>query len=343
MKAPCEKESAVESTRRRPWLWVALCLLAGLGLALGYWLIAPPQAFVPVVAAPPEQIALIALGDQGSGALQQWRVARAMERVAARDRRLDLVVLLGDNFYGPPLSGTGDMSWQLKFERVYWGRWLNHVPFYAVLGNHDYPESQQVELDYSQEHKGSGRWQMPARYYQKDFGQVQGRPLLRVVFLDTAAPRETLAQQVAFLQQAFAQPGPRPVWRMVAAHHPLRSAGRHGNDEQLLQDLLPALQRSQVDLYLAGHEHNQQLLLEPGEPAWVISGAGGQKLYEMPDVINDRQFSSARAGFAKLDFSAEQLQLVFYDERGTPEQRYRWQRQCRWLAKGCLLPQAEVR
>ncbi|WP_368668884.1 MULTISPECIES: metallophosphoesterase [unclassified Pseudomonas] len=333
----------MEPLRKRTWLLGLLCLLVALGLALGGWLITSPAPFVSPAESLPEHISLIALGDQGSGALQQWRVAQAMERVAARDRRLDLVVLLGDNFYGPPLSDTSDMSWQLKFERVYWGHWLNRVPFYAVLGNHDYPESQQVELDYSQQHKGSGRWQMPARYYVKDFGQAQGRPLLRVVFLDTAAPRQAMTQQVAFLEQAFSLDGPQPIWRVVAAHHPLRNAGKHGNDEELLRDLLPALQRNKVDLYLSGHEHNQQLLLQTGEPAWVISGAGGQKLYEMPHIMTDSQFSDSRAGFSKLDFTQDQLRLVFYDERGTPEQRYHWLRQCRWLAKGCLLPEAEVR
>jgi len=321
---------------------VAMALLSLLVLLAAYWLLTPPAPYVPLTGLAPSSVSLIALGDQGSGRLQQWLVAQSMERVAERDGRLDLVVLLGDNFYGKSLTGTADRNWEMKFERVYWGRWLSRVPFYAVLGNHDYPLSQEVELDYCRQHVGSGRWQMPAHDYVKDFGEVDGRPLLRMVFLDTAAPRDALAQKAALIEQAFQQAGPEPVWRVVAAHHPLRNEGLHGDDDALLASLLPALQRSKVDVFLAGHDHNQQLILRPGEPAWVISGAGGQKLYALGAPRDDTRFSASRAGFAKLDFSASQLRLSYYDEGSQLEQRYQWARNCQWLANGCLLPEAQA-
>lgn len=298
----------------------------------------PPAPYVPLCGLDPSFVSMIALGDQGSGDLQQWRVGQAMERVAARDGRLDMVVLLGDNFYGKSLTGTHDLSWQMKFERVYWGQWLSHVPFYAVLGNHDYPVSQKVELEYGQQHKGSGRWQMPSNFYVKDFGSVDGRPLVRMVFLDTSAPREAFQQQIDLLDQAFQQSGPQPVWRIAAAHHPVRNHGQHGEDSELVTTLLPALQRNKVDIFLAGHDHNQQLLLRAAEPAWVVSGAGGQKLYAVGAGAQDTPFATARAGFSKLDMSASQLRLTYYDDRGNPETGYRWVRECQWMAKGCLLP-----
>lgn len=332
--------AAVKNNLRR--IGVAMAVLSLLVLLAAYWLLTPPEPYVPLTGLDPASLSLIALGDQGSGHLQQWRVAQSMERVAARDGRLDLVVLLGDNFYGKSLTGTADRAWEMKFERVYWGSWLSHVPFYAVLGNHDYPLSQAVELDYSRQHAGSGRWQMPAHDYVKDFGWADGRPLLRMVFLDTAAPRDALAQKAAFIEQAFQQAGPEPVWRVVAAHHPLRNEGLHGDDEVLLASLLPVLQRNRVDLFLAGHDHNQQLILRPGEPAWVISGAGGQKLYTLGAARDDARFAASRAGFAKLDFSASGLRLSYYDESSHLEQRYQWARDCQWLANGCLLPEAQA-
>jgi tartrate-resistant acid phosphatase type 5 len=261
-----------------------------------------------------------------------------MERVAARDGRLDMVVLLGDNFYGKPLTSTHDLGWQMKFERVYWGQWLSHVPFYAVLGNHDYPVSQKFELEYGQQRKGSGRWQMPSNFYVKDFGNVDGRPLVRMVFLDTSAPRESFQRQIDLLDQAFQQPGPAPVWRIAAAHHPVRNHGQHGEDGELVNLLLPALERNKVDVFLAGHDHNQQLLLRAAEPAWVVSGAGGQKLYALGAAGLDTSFATAHAGFAKLDLSPSLLRLNYYDDRGNLETGYRWDRDCQWMAKGCLLP-----
>lgn len=308
-------------------------------VASAYWLYSPPSPYVPLSGLDPASLSLIAVGDQGSGDLQQWRVGLGMERVAATEGRLDMVVFLGDNFYGKPLASTHDLSWQTKFERVYWGHWLSHVPFYAVMGNHDYPVSQKYEIKYGQQHKGSGRWQMPANFYAKDFGDVDGHPLVRMVFLDTSAPRESLQQQIDWMDKVFQAPGPAPVWRIVASHHPVRNQGQHGEESALVASLLPALQRNNVDLLLSGHDHNQQLLLRAGEPAWVVSGAGGQKLYALNSPARDSIFSASRAGFAKLDLNAHQLRLAYYNDRGTLEIGYHWARDCPWMAKGCLLPE----
>jgi len=308
------------------------CALAGASWVYYY----PVAAYTPLTGLAPGHVAMIALGDQGSGSLQQWAVGRAMETVAERDGRLDLVALLGDNFYGKDLTGVDDVSWQTRFEKVYRGRWLSHVPFYAVLGNHDYPVSQQVELDYAHRHVGSGRWQMPDHSYTRDFGQVDGRPLLRVVFLDTSVAAADLEAQVQVMEQAFEQPGPEPVWRIVTAHHPLRNVGEHNEDSQLAAALLPTLLRHHVDLYLSGHDHSHQLLLRPGEPAWVISGGGGQKLYPLLHVNQPHAFAASEAGFVKLDLSASQLDLVFYNEHAIATARFHWQRACPWLANGCL-------
>ena len=310
----------------------ALLLIAG-----GYWICTPPSPYVPLSTLDSASVSMIAVGDQGSGKLQQWRVGQAMEKVASNEGRLNMVVFLGDNFYGNSLTSTHDLSWQTKFERVYWGHWLSHVPFYAVLGNHDYPVSQKYEIEYGQQHKGSGRWQMPASSYVKNFGDVNGRPLVRMVFLDTSAPRETFQQQIDLIDQAFQAEGEPPVWRIVASHHPIRNQGQHGEDPDLVARLLPALERNNVDMLLSGHDHNQQLLLRTGEPAWVISGAGGQTLYALNTPALDSTFTTSRAGFAKLDLDAHRLRLAYYDDRGDLEAGYDWARECPWMAKGCLL------
>ena len=328
-----EKRSMLRRIALCSGVTFALLLTAG-----GYWLFTPPAPYVPLSGLDPASVSMIAVGDQGSGKWLQWQVGQAMEKVASTEGGLNMVVLLGDNFYGNSLTSTHDLSWQIKFERVYWGRWLSHVPFYAVLGNHDYPVSQKYEIEYGQQHKGSGRWQMPASFYVKDFGDVDGRPLVRMVFLDTSAPRESLQQQIDLIDQAFQAGGAAPVWRIVASHHPVRNQGQHGDDSDLVARLLPALQRNKVDMLLSGHDHNQQLLLRAGEPAWVISGAGGQSLYALKTPAPDSTFSTSSAGFAKLDLDANQLRLAYYNDLGGLEVGYRWVRECPWMAKGCLLP-----
>jgi tartrate-resistant acid phosphatase type 5 len=324
----------IQTSRR--WARVGLLLIAFCAAAIMGFILLPRAPYTPMTGMNSAQVSLIALGDQGSGNVQQWTVAYAMEHVAEKDGRLDMVALLGDNFYGKSLTGTSDLSWRTKFESVYWGRWLSHVPFYAVLGNHDYPDSQRVELEYSQEHKGSGRWQMPAHTYTQDFGSDNGRPLVRMVFFDTSTPAAELQQQIEVLERAFQQPGPEPVWRVVAAHHPLRNIGEHGDDSRLMTELLPVLKRLHVDLYLAGHDHNQQLILHEDEPAWVISGGGGRKLNSLTGKEQNANFAKTEAGFAKLDFTSTQLKLAYYNEHALAAARYEWDRACPWMAKGCL-------
>ncbi|MDB6145274.1 MAG: acid phosphatase [Pseudomonas sp.] len=335
--APIKPSDSSTIRRSRSWAIIGLLIVVFCALAVMGFIFLPRSPYTPMTGLNPTRVSLMALGDQGSGKFQQWAVAYAMENVADKNGQLDMVVLLGDNFYGKPLTGTSDLSWRTKFESVYWGHWLSHVPFYAVLGNHDYPDSQRVELEYSQEHKGSGRWQMPAHTYTRDFGNEGGRPLVRMVFFDTSIPAAELQQQIQILEQAFEQPGPEPVWRVVAAHHPLRNIGQHGNDSRLITELLPVLKRLNVDVFLAGHDHNQQLIVQEGEPAWVISGGGGQTLYSLAGNQQGARFAKTEAGFALLDFTPTQLKLDYYNEQANAAARYEWNRACPWGAKGCLL------
>lgn len=336
-----------QKPRKRPLrsLWLILAALLGIVACLvGFQAFVPPSPYTPLSGQNPAQVTLLALGDQGTGNLQQWRVARGMERVAESVGGLNMVMLLGDNFYGPDLSGVGDSAWQLKFERVYRGDWLGRVPFYAVLGNHDF-DSAAVELEYGRRGLGSGRWKMPDRYYTQDFGEVDGRPLLRVVFLDSSQDAAGLQRQAQFLRESFAKPGAAPIWKMVVAHHAIRAGGDRGNNQPLMDLLLPAMQQSAVDIYLSAHEHNQQVILHPGEPAWLISGGGGNELdttraRAQPPKSPDSHVMLAerRHGFARLAFTSGQAQVVYYDADGGQEHPFTWARSCTGMAEGCLQP-----
>lgn len=122
--------------RRR--IGMALGLVAVL-LAIGlYRYTHRPLFHIPADPNQTASIRFLALGDQGGGDFRQWRVARAMERQAERDGKLDFVLLLGDNPYRTNDASADSGDWLSKFERVYAGAYLSVVPFYAVLGNHDH-------------------------------------------------------------------------------------------------------------------------------------------------------------------------------------------------------------
>lgn len=319
-----------------------LGLLALVAAGTAYWVWVPHYQRIadnPAAYAAHREIHFFALGDQGSGKPGQWRVAYSMEQAAQRNGALDFVTLLGDNFYSRGIASTSRHEWVSRFENVYSGQYLGAIPFFAVLGNHDYMTNPQAQVEYSQQHLGSNRWRMPARYYRQDFGvssTAEGdRPLLRIVFIDTLQDAAGLATQAAFIEQQFAE-APAPVWKVVIGHYPVRSHGKFTGMPQLLPDILPAMQRSGVDLYMAGHDHNQQVIAHEGEPLYVISGGGGKDLYAIRSSDAELRFSQARYGFVGVDVTAAALQLTLYDIHGKGDTRYALDRACTGGAAKCL-------
>ena len=70
-----------------------------------------------------------------------------------------------------------DPLWMTNYELIYSHPELQ-IPWYPILGNHEYRGNTQAVLDYS---NVSRRWQMPARYYSKVF--EEDGATLRVVFI----------------------------------------------------------------------------------------------------------------------------------------------------------------
>ncbi|MBF0127428.1 MAG: metallophosphoesterase [Magnetococcales bacterium] len=259
-------------------------------------------------------VVFFALGDQGSGSEDQRRVAQAMERVAARSGGVDFVLLLGDNFYPDGVVSVRDPQWQTKFEQIYTGPILDGTPFYPIIGNHDARSSVEAQVEYGQKRHGSGRWRMGGRNGLLDQGGgADGkRPLVRLVLLDATL---SLAEQNRFLQASFVPSSAQPVWRLVASHYPLRSSGAHGDSKELLNDFLPALRSVGVDVHLSGHDHHLELLRPPGEPVYVVSGAGGFSLYPLKNRRPWSEFVARKYGFVRVAVTRAVLELTFYDDR----------------------------
>lgn len=317
-----------------------LVLVVGLpAAAVGYVVWAPHYrqlADQPSALASLRDIHFLALGDQGSGTPAQWLVAHSMEKLAAEQGRLDFVTLLGDNFYPRGIASSRQSEWVSHFENVYQGKHLDAVPFFAVLGNHDHMGNPQAELDYARERRGSGRWRMPGWYYSQDFGVSGDRPLLRIVFIDTVRGAAELAEEAAFIERQFAESPTSPVWKVVVGHYPVRNYGKHGLISQMLPEILPAMQRAGVDLYLSGHDHDQQVIARDGEPLYVISGAGGAELYAIRDTPEELRFSRSAHGFIAVDISDTSLTVSPRDAWGKAEAHFSLDRRCTRGTARCL-------
>ncbi len=254
----------------------------------------------------------IALGDFGTGGLGQRAVAFGMAGKSRLDP-VEFVLLLGDNFYEDGVESVDDKQFQSKFEGMYNSPSLQ-VPFYVVLGNHDYRGNAEAQVEYTGLSK---RWKMPARYYT--FTQtIDDSTEVQFFALDTnpiAAGDSQAAEQIAWLKSELDKS--RARWKIVFGHHPLYSGGHHGNDEETLTiraRLEPILEPA-IDLYLSGHDHDQQLIKPLDKRLhYAVSGAGAKcRDVEWKDGTI---YAGTNLGFAWFRLSHRELLVEFLTATG---------------------------
>jgi len=220
-----------------------------------------------------------AFGDWGALTPSRDRVLHAL---ACMHTELDFCILLGDNFYPDGVSGINDPKWKQQVVNAF----PPSLRLYAILGNHDYHLDPTAQVQYS-----TPQWQMPSSYYDLV------RDHIHILFLDTTvlAPaytttlfhecgvhpvriqafqtlvKATREAQLCWLEDRLSHS--RSTWKIVVGHYPLATNGPHDTSQELYQTLLPLLQRYGVHLYLAGHDHNAQVLQHESPLCSVVSGA----------------------------------------------------------------------
>ncbi len=270
----------------------------------------------------------------------QGQVARGMRRFAqAGNIRPDALFLLGDNWYGDLPGGVASTRWMNQFEQLYPAD-VFPGPAYTMLGNHDYQylpatvNKVEAELEYARTGKGVDgkptRWQLPARWYTFDFPAK--KPVMRCIVLDSNMPAadgvarhganftltpEQQAEQLHWFQQQLERPRELP-FLTVMGHHPIYSNGPHGDHPILIRDWAPLLKQHKVDLYMAGHDHDLQVLHFEGEPtSHVLSGGGGADLYVLQkDGLDRGPYAQEVHGFSHLSVTAQQLEVRHLDADG---------------------------
>jgi acid phosphatase len=269
---------------------------------------APPfaQAHAPT-AAPEHSLSFAALGDTGMGNANQHRVAAALSAVT-RYESLDLVLLLGDNFYDDGVKTREDTLWNRAFEDVYRLPGLA-VPFFAVLGNHDHHGSIDAQIGRTAIDE---RWRMPARYYTWT-QSLDDEHQAQFVALDTEtmAHRAPDPAQMAWLEQTLA--ASTATWKIAIGHHPLTLTGPDSHPN--LAAVRDTLDRFGVDAYFCGHEHQLTYSRRPQGFTEVISGAGSN-----PRPLKGAQradFAHQGLGFVCVRLTPKAMMLSFLDDHDT--------------------------
>ena len=271
------------------------------------------------------QIRLFVANDLGrNGYYEQKPIAELMGRMAEQDD-VEAVLALGDTHHYMGVESVTDPLWTTNFELIYSHPELQ-VPWYPILGNHEYRGNTQAVIDYSQV---SRRWQMPARYYSKVF--EDDGVSLRVVFVDTTplidkyhkdtadypdVAQQNMDAQLDWLDKELAQA--KENWVVVVGHHPIYADTPKSSSERtdLQQRLDPILRRHQVNMYICGHIHNfQHVRIAGTRMDYVVNSSGSLSRQEVKP-IEGTVFVSGEPGFSILSGTKESLRLEMINQQG---------------------------
>ena len=262
------------------------------------------------------------IGDWGHpGPTDQPAVAHQMG-IACQKASAKFVISVGDNFYNNGVTSVTDPRFQQSFENIYTAPSLQ-VPWYLVLGNHDYNGNCDAQIAYSKTNK---RWNMPARYYSK-VHDVDAETKVEIFHIDTCPMviayqndlkmkdirQQDTKVQLAWLNQALA--ASTAPWKLVVGHHPIYSSGLgHGTQPELVERVLPLLEKHKVQAYFAGHDHDLEHL-QTGTLNLFISG-GGFEHRPMRDLPQSKFADPSISGFAMASLSANELNISLVDSLG---------------------------
>lgn len=270
-------------------------------------------------------INLIVVSDLGrNGYYDQKGVASTMGLVAEKIGP-NAVLALGDTHHYEGVQSVSDPLWMTNYELIYSHPELM-VHWYPVCGNHEYRGSTQAVLDYS---AISRRWDMPARYYTKVFGD-KDEATVRIVFIDTAplidkyrknnatypdACRQDPEAQLEWLDKTLADA--TEDWVVVVGHHPIYAFTDKPDSERsdLQKRVDPILRKHKADMYICGHIHNYQHIRKSDSGTDYVVNTSGSKT-RAAGKTDGTVFCSDAAGFSVLTADKKALRLNLLDKDG---------------------------
>lgn len=256
----------------------------------------------------------IAVGDVGTGGEGQYAVAEAM-RLRSQTAPFKIALMTGDNIYNNgEIERIGEV-----FEQPYGDLLQRGVKFYAALGNHDFRSEQ------GRDQVAYPGYNMVGSYYTfTEVAFLQGSPAqglsdpvtVQFFALDTNQiylndkHRETpWPAQLKWLEDELTRSS--ATWKVVFAHHPVYSSGRHGSYRDLMRALSPLFEAYGVQLYINGHDHNYERTVPINGTTYVTSGNGAK----LRRVGSSRwtAHASSQLGFTAFDIYDDRLVIKAID------------------------------
>lgn len=96
-------------------------------------------------------------------------------------------------------------------------------------------------------------------------------------------------------------------------HSPPYSVSKHGEDRELINELVPILEKYKFDVVFNGHEHNYQRNNVNGI-YYIVTGGGGAPLYGQETQADYNEVFLQSYNFCAVQIQEGELQITVYDE-----------------------------
>ena len=262
--------------------------------------------------------------DMGRNGYYEQKPIAELMGVMAEEIGPECVFAVGDIHHFEGVRSVQDPLWTTNFENIYSHPELM-LPWYPVLGNHEYRGSTQAVLDYK---NISRRWEMPARYYSKVFNEKGVS--IRFIMLDTSpllskyrtdkekypdACKQDAQKQLDWLENELKNA--KEKWIVVMGHHPIfAQTPKSASEREDMQNLVdPILRKYDVDMYICGHIHNFQHIRKEGSNIdYIVNSAAS--LSRKVNEIEGTRFCSREPGFSIISLRQNEMVLHMIDKQG---------------------------
>jgi len=254
-----------------------------------------------------QDLKIIIFGDWGD----MTHLARINANNIHKNKDVNFIILLGDNFYPSGVSSVFDPQWTTKYRELF----NSNIDTFSVLGNHDYVLNPEAQIEYSTINK---HWKMPFHYYDMMINLKNSK--VHFIFIDTCIMAEDTThnllrvmntnnksfenfrniknkiqeKQNRWLEDVLKLSEAK--WKIVCGHYPVFSKGHHKISMKFQKYLSNLFAIHGVDFYFSGHDHNMQHL-QNKKTHYIISGAFSS-FHRIPCLFDDS--ISKSGGFVRL-------------------------------------------
>jgi len=260
-----------------------------------------------------------------NGYYDQKPIAELMGRMA-ETIDIEFVVAAGDVHHFEGVRSVDDPLWMTNYELIYSHPDLM-LPWYPILGNHEYRGNTQAVVDYS---KVSARWDMPDKYYTQVM--EEDGATIRLVMIDTSplldkyredtekypdAGKQDMDRQLAWIDSVLT--AATEDWVLVVGHHPIYAYTDKSESERTdMQKRVDSILRKHgnVDMYLCGHIHNFQHIRKKGSDTDYVVNSSGSLSRQNVEPVDGTVFCSGEPGYSLITVDKKELCLHMVDKNG---------------------------